>query len=143
MSNSGHQYQHGVTKNIVEGVGGVIIGAAAVLLLARIFKGGKAVAAVALPMAAKKTTEVTAKAKAEPAQAKTPPVKSAPKASTKASTKAATKAATKATAEAEAAQPEAVAAPIVKRASRARAKPAVSKVESTKSESSQPEVNES
>jgi len=135
MSNSGHQYHHGVTKNIVEGVGGVIIGAAAVLLLARIFKGGKAVAAVALPMAAKKTTEVTAKAKAEPAQAKTPPVKSAPKASTKAATKATGKAA--------AAQPEAVAAPIVKRASRARAKPAVSKVESTKSESSQPEVNES
>lgn len=33
MSSFGHQHHHGVRKNLVEGIGGLIVGAAAVLLL--------------------------------------------------------------------------------------------------------------
>ena len=115
MSSYGQQHHHGVTKNIVEGIGGVIIGAAAVLLLARVFKRNKPAAAVA-PKAAEKTT-----ATAKPAPAKTARAKPAPKPAPKP----------------EAAQPEAVAAPVVKRASRARAKPAVSKAKPTNPESNE------
>jgi hypothetical protein len=127
MSSSGHQHHHGVTKNIVEGIGGVIIGAAAVLLLARVFKHNKPAAAAAPKAAEKATEQATAKATAKPAPAKTTRAKLAPKPAPKPAV----------------AQPEAVAAPVVKRASRARAKPAVSKAKPGKSEANNPESNES
>lgn len=39
MWNGDSQHQrHGVTKNLVEGIGGVVVGAAAVLLLRSLFK---------------------------------------------------------------------------------------------------------
>lgn len=42
MSNSsGNQYQHGVKKNIFEAVGGVLVGAASVLLIASLLKKRK------------------------------------------------------------------------------------------------------
>lgn len=41
MSSHGMQHHHGVRKNIVEGIGGVVIGAAAVLLLTRLFQAKK------------------------------------------------------------------------------------------------------
>jgi membrane-associated phospholipid phosphatase len=44
MPDFGHQHQHGVTKNLVEGIGGLIVGAAAVLLLTRLFKKSQAAA---------------------------------------------------------------------------------------------------
>ncbi len=129
MSSSGHQHHHGVTKNIVEGIGGVIIGAAAVLLLARVFKHNKPAAdAPAMPAAVEKATTAAAKATAKPLSAK--PISAKP---------ARAKAVPKPTPRPAVAQPETVAAPVaVKRASRARAKPAVNKAAPT-----QPESNES
>jgi hypothetical protein len=44
MPDYGHQHHHGVRKNLVEGIGGLIVGAAAVLLLARLFKRSQPVA---------------------------------------------------------------------------------------------------
>jgi hypothetical protein len=41
MHDYGHQHHHGVRKNIVEGVGGVIIGAATVLLVASLLRHRK------------------------------------------------------------------------------------------------------
>lgn len=35
---AGHQYHHGVTKNIVEGIGGVLVGAAVVLFATSLYK---------------------------------------------------------------------------------------------------------
>jgi hypothetical protein len=74
MYSPGHQHHHGVTKNIVEGIGGVIIGAAAVLLLARVFKNkrAKALAAPATPAAPEEARVPVRKArtrKAPPAEA--------------------------------------------------------------------------
>ena len=116
MSSYGQQHHHGVTKNIVEGIGGVIIGAAAVLLLARVFKHTVPVAAAPAKSAAvEKATTAAAKATAKPARAKAVP-KSTPKPAV--------------------AQTETVVAPVaVKRASRARAKPAVNKAVPTQPES--------
>jgi hypothetical protein len=124
MSSHGQQHHHGVTKNIVEGIGGVIIGAAAVLLLARVFKHNKPAATVpAMPVAAEKATTAVAKTTAKPASAKSARAKAVPKPTPKPAV----------------AQPETVAAPVaVKRASRARAKPAVNKAAPA-----QPESNES
>lgn len=49
MSNSsGNQYQHGVKKNIFNAVGGVLVGAASVLLIASLLKKRKADQALAL-----------------------------------------------------------------------------------------------
>jgi len=44
MPSFGHQYQHGVRKNLVEGIGGLIVGAAAILLLTRLFKKNQSAA---------------------------------------------------------------------------------------------------
>jgi hypothetical protein len=124
MSSYGQQHHHGVTKNIVEGIGGVIIGAAAVLLLARVFKHNKpAVATTAMPAAVEKATTAAAKATAKPLSAKPARAKAVPKPTPRPAV----------------AQPETVAAPVaVKRASRVRAKAAVNKAAPT-----QPESNES
>lgn len=75
MSSPGHQHHHGVKKNIVEGIGGLIIGAAAVLLAARFFKAKGARSDVAaLPNLAK-----TAPAETEAAQSgATPPAPAMP-----------------------------------------------------------------
>ena len=59
MNSGGHQHHHGIKKKIVEGIGGVVIGAAVVLLLARLVKGGKAADTAPVP-AASKTTDATA-----------------------------------------------------------------------------------
>jgi hypothetical protein len=47
-SSSGHQYQHGVKKNIFNAVGGVLVGAASVLLIASLLKKREAHQAPAL-----------------------------------------------------------------------------------------------
>jgi len=80
MYERGQQHHHGVRKNIVEGIGGVVIGAAAVLLLVRLFKGKKAESkAVALPAPAKTEPAKMAPAKppatrrAQPAKASATP----------------------------------------------------------------------
>lgn len=96
MYDSGHQHHHGVRKNIVEGIGGVLIGAAAVLLLTRFLKRGKAEAkAEAAPAPAPESVKRTAPKRAAPAKASAAP--------------AAAKTAK---------------APVAKRPTRARAKPA-------------------
>jgi hypothetical protein len=72
MYDSGHQHHHGVRKNIVEGIGGILIGAAAVLLLTRFLKGRKAVAkAEAAPAPAPESVKRTVPKRAAPAAAKT------------------------------------------------------------------------
>ena len=38
MSEAGHQHHHGVRKNLVEGIGGLVVGAALVVFLAGLFK---------------------------------------------------------------------------------------------------------
>ena len=103
MRDSGHQHHHGVKKNIVEGIGGLIIGAAAVLLAVRFFKGSKAESQAGTPA-------LPAPAKADEAQvaAKRAPARRVQTA--KAAPVAAAKAPAKTTA--------------AKRASRPRAKPA-------------------
>lgn len=62
MPSPGHQHHHGVRKNIVEGIGGVIIGAAAVLLLAKVFKDRRAAEqAKTLPAPAPEKPKATAR----------------------------------------------------------------------------------
>jgi len=58
MNSGGHQHHHGVKKKIAEGIGGVVIGAVAVLLPARLVKGGKAAEAAPVPAASKATVAV-------------------------------------------------------------------------------------
>lgn len=90
MSSHGQQHHHGIRKNIVEGIGGVIIGAAAVLLLTQFIKGRKT-AGAALP--------APEKAAEKPAEAKTvvtgktakPAAKAAPRPTAKPAAKRATR----------------------------------------------------
>ncbi len=104
MYDAGHQHHHGVRKNLVEGIGGVLIGAAAVLLLTRFLKGGKAARAEA-PAPAPESVEQAApkpaapkraaSKRAAPAKATTPVAKQPGRARTQTAGKAATKPAAK------------------------------------------------
>jgi len=38
MGEAGHQHHHGVRKNLVEGIGGLVVGAALVVFVAGLFK---------------------------------------------------------------------------------------------------------
>lgn len=90
MRDSGHQHHHGVKKNIVEGIGGLIIGAAAVLLAVRFLGGRKKPApasASALPAPAP-TDEVAQAAKRVPARRSAAAVKTAPAAKRSSRTRA-------------------------------------------------------
>lgn len=94
MTRPGHQHHHGVRKHIVEGIGGVIIGAAAVLLLAKVFKDRKAAAqAKTSPAPAPETPKAPAR---KPAVRRAPAAKAAaPATATKAAAKTAAKPAAK------------------------------------------------
>lgn len=107
MPSPGHQHHHGVRKNIVEGIGGVIIGAAAVLLLAKVLKDRKAAAeAKALPAPVPEKPKAPAR---KPAARRSPAAKAAtPAAATKIAAKPTAKPAAKRTSRAKpTANPEA------------------------------------
>lgn len=53
----GQAHRHGVTKNLVEGIGGLLTGAALVLFLRGLVKGRSAASAQPLPEASKTQTD--------------------------------------------------------------------------------------